>query len=163
MFNASTGRSCARRGRYERITTVTITLRTGDVSQIESFLVDRIYEYNAAATGYDDGLAFSAVRQNSSGDIEAGASGYTWGGCCYIAYLWVAEALRGQGIGRELLRAVEQHARAKGCRILFVATHSFQAPEFYVRCGFEPRASIRDHPVGYSSIFYAKRLDASSA
>ena len=138
---------------------MTITVRTGDAPQIEAFLVERIYEYNAAATGHDDGESFTAVRESSPGDIEAGISGYTWCGCCYIAYLWVAEAVRGQGIGSDLVRAVEQHARAKACRVMFVATHSFQAPGFYVRMGFEPVASIPDHPVGHSSIFYAKRLD----
>ena len=138
---------------------MTIIVRTGDAPQIEAFLVDRIYEYNAAATGHDDGESFTAVRESSSGDIEAGISGYTWCGCCYIAYLWVAEAVRGLGIGSELVRAVEDHARAKSCRVMFVATHSFQAPQFYVRLGFEPVASIPDHPVGHSSIFYAKRLD----
>ena len=60
----------------------------------------------------------------------------------------------------ELVQAVEKHARARNCRIMFVATHSFQAPQFYVRMGFEQVASMVDHPVGHSSIFYAKRLDA---
>jgi ribosomal protein S18 acetylase RimI-like enzyme len=139
---------------------VTITVRTGDAPQIEAFLAERIYEYNAAATGHDDGESFTAVREGSAGDIEAGVSGYTWCGCCYIAYLWVAETLRGRGIGSELMQAVEKHARAKACRVMFVATHSFQAPEFYRRMGFEQVASMVDHPVGHSSIFYAKRLDA---
>lgn len=49
--------------------------------------------------------------------------------------------------------------RAKACSVMFVATHSFQAPGFYVRMGFEQVASIPDHPVAHSSIFYAKRLD----
>jgi ribosomal protein S18 acetylase RimI-like enzyme len=139
---------------------MTITIRAGDAPQIESFLAERIYEYNARATGYHDGVAFSAVCENSAGDIEGGVSGYTWGGCCYIAYLWVAEASRGRGIGSELLRAAEQHARVKICRFLFVATHSFQAPGFYARRGFEQVAVIENHPVGHSSIFYAKRLAA---
>ena len=76
-------------------------IRTGDAPQVEAFLAERIYEYNAAATGQDDGESFTAIRESSAGNIEAGVSGYTWCGCCYIAYLWVAEALRGQGIGSE--------------------------------------------------------------
>lgn len=139
---------------------MTITVRTGDAPQIETFLAQRIYEFNAAATGHDDGESFNATREGSSGDIEAGISGYTWCGCCYIAYLWVAEAVRGRGIGSELLQAVEQHARAKACRIMFVSTHSFQAPEFYLRHGFEQIATIDDHPVGHASIFLAKRIDS---
>ena len=138
---------------------MTITVRSGDAQQIETFLADRIYEYNAAATGHDDGESFTAIRESGAGCIEAGVSGYTWCGCCYVSYLWVAEAARGRGIGRELLQAVEQHARTKSCRVMFVATHSFQAPQFYARMGFEQVASIADHPVGYSSLFFDKRLD----
>jgi N-acetylglutamate synthase-like GNAT family acetyltransferase len=137
---------------------VTIKVRAGDAPQIEAFLADRIYEYNAAATGHDDGESFTAIRESSAGDIEAGVSGYTWCGCCYITYLWVAEALRGQGIGTELVQAVETYARTKSCQVMFVTTHSFQAPEFYVRMGFEQVASIPDHPVGHSSRFYAKKF-----
>ena len=138
---------------------MTITVRTGDAPQVEAFLAERIYEYNAAVTGRDDGESFTAIRESVCGEIEAGVSGYTWCGCCYISYLWVAEAVRGRRIGSELMQAVESHAREKACRIILVATHSFQAPQFYARMGFARVASIPDHPVGHSSFFYAKRLD----
>lgn len=140
---------------------LSIAIHTGEVQELESFLAQRIYEYNAATTGYQDGESFAAVRESEPGNIEAGASGYTWGGCCYIAYLWVSETLRGKGIGSDLLRAVEAHARAKRCRVVFVASHSFQAPAFYARHGYRLVANVDDHPVGHSSIFFAKRLDAS--
>jgi len=138
--------------------TFSITVRTGDSPEIESLLSERIYEFNAAATGYRDGESFTAIHLGDSGAIEAGASGYTWGGCCYVAYLWVAEELRGKGMGSALLDAVERHARTKDCRIVFLSTHSFQAPEFYGRRGYEQVASINDHPPGHASIFFAKRL-----
>ena len=75
----------------------TIAIRTGDAPELEAFLAQRIYEYNAAATGYHDGESFTASYQSESANIEAGTSGFTWGGCCYISYLWVSEALRGRG------------------------------------------------------------------
>jgi hypothetical protein len=53
----------------------TITVRTGDAPGLEEFLVQRIYEYNAAATGYHDGESFTASYQTESGNIEAGTSG----------------------------------------------------------------------------------------
>lgn len=139
-----------------------IAVRTGDSPDIEAFLSERIYEYNAAATGYNDGESFTAVRRDELGNIEAGASGYTWGGCCYVTYLWVSQELRGHGIGSELLAAVERHARDKGCELVFLSTHSFQAPAFYAHKGFKPVARVEDHPVGHASIFYAKRLTAFS-
>ncbi|HEY1289549.1 MAG TPA: GNAT family N-acetyltransferase [Burkholderiales bacterium] len=136
-----------------------IAVRVGDAPQIEAFLAGRIYEFNAAATGYHDAESFTAVREDGSGAIEAGISGYTWGGCCFIVYLWVAAASRGKGLGSDLLGAVERHARERCCRLILVSSHSFQAPEFYARKGYEAMARIDDHPVGHSSHFYAKRLD----
>lgn len=134
-------------------------LADDDAGKMDAFLAERIYEFNAAATGYHDGETFAAVRETESGVVEAGASGYTWGGCCYVAYLWVAEALRGGGIGSELLDAVEAHARDKGCRVVFVSSHSFQAPQFYARHGYQQVAQVKDHPVGHDAIHFAKRLN----
>lgn len=135
-----------------------IEVRAGDAPEIERFLADRIHQHNAAATGYHDAQSFSAVRENAAGALAAGISGYTWGGCCYITYLWVSESSRRQGLGSELLAAVELHARDKRCRLVLLSSHSFQAPQFYARRGYRALARIDDHPVGHASIFYAKRL-----
>ena len=136
----------------------TIALHLGDAPEIERFLAERIYEYNSAATGYNDAELFNAVQRDGAGAVEAGISGYTWGGCCFVSYLWVSKSLRGKGLGSELLAAVERHAREKRCRLVLLASHSFQAPEFYARRGYERVAQVNDHPPGHSSIFYAKRL-----
>ncbi|HEY7239249.1 MAG TPA: GNAT family N-acetyltransferase [Burkholderiales bacterium] len=136
-----------------------IAVRVGDDPQIEAWLAERMYEYNAAATGYHDAESFTAVQADGTGAIEAGISGYTWGGCCFVTYLWVFETLRGKGLGSELLGAAERHACEKGCSVILVSSHSFQAPWFYARRGYERVARLEDHPVGHSSSFYTKRLD----
>ena len=136
-----------------------IAVRVGDAPQVEAFLAARIYEYNAAATGYHDAESFTAVQEDGAGAIEAGISGYTWGGCCFVSYLWVAASSRGKRLGSDLLAAVERHAREKRCRAILVSSHSFQAPWLYARRGYERVARIEDHPVGHSSTFYTKRLD----
>ena len=135
-----------------------IAVRVGDAPEIEAFLAQRIYEHNAAATGYDDAESFTALK-NDADSVEAGVCGYTWGGCCYVSYLWVSQASRGKGLGSDLLEAVERHARRKQCRLVLLSTHSFQAPAFYAARGYRLAARIADHPVGYSSSFYMKRLE----
>lgn len=57
-----------------------------------------------------------------------------------------------------MLRAVESHAREKCCHLVLLSTHTFQAPRFYARLGYEPVAQIEDYPVGHADIFFAKRL-----
>ena len=51
----------------------------GECDWADRFLADRIYEFNARATGYSDGESFAAVRRDESETIVAGISGYTWG------------------------------------------------------------------------------------
>jgi len=138
-----------------------ITLHVGDAPDVEAFLTERIVEFNANATGYVDAEAFSATQRDRDGVIRAGICGYTWGGCCYVSYLWVDERERGRGIGTALLQTAEAHARAKHCVVMLLASHSFQAPGFYERHGYDRQAVIHDHPVGYASVFLAKRLTAA--
>ena len=135
-----------------------IIVRVGEAPDVVSFLAERIYEFNSKATGYSDGEAFSSAQADESGAIRAGISGYTWGGCCYVSYLWVAESERRHGLGSALLAAAEEHARKRGCSVVFLATHSFQAPAFYEHRGYKAQAIVQDHPVGYASVVYAKRL-----
>jgi GNAT superfamily N-acetyltransferase len=135
-----------------------IRLSLGDCHELETFLSERIYEFNSRATGYFDAESFGAVQNDDAGKLIGGITGYTWGGCCYVSYLWVAEGRRGKGVGSALLRAAESNARDRGCTIAFLASHSFQSPGFYTHLGYEPQATIWDYPVGHSSVFLAKRL-----
>lgn len=41
----------------------TITIRVGDAPELDAYLAERIYEYNAAATGYRDAELFSAAAE----------------------------------------------------------------------------------------------------
>src|SRR5436190_6032091 len=56
-----------------------------------------------------------------------------------IGALVVDEALRGQGIGRALLEAMEAEARLRGCELLYVTTAERRddAHAFYERVGLE--------------------------
>ena len=74
--------------------------------------------------------------------ILAGAAGHTWGGTCEVIQVWVSETLRGRGVGRSLLEAVEEEARARGCHQILLNTHSFQAPDFYRQRGYAVLAQI---------------------
>ena len=140
------------------MTSKPITVRSGEAPEIEAFLAERIYEYNSQATGYYDGESFSASHVNDAGGIEAGIFGFTWGGCCFVSYLWVCEGMRGKGLGSALLEACERYAGTKKCSVVLLSSHTFQGPEFYRQRGYEAVARIEDYPVGHADIFLAKRL-----
>jgi GNAT superfamily N-acetyltransferase len=114
--------------------------------------------FNCTATGIRDARDFSARVHDVSGELTAGVQGWTWGSTGWVERLWVREDARGRGLGSRLLAAVETEARARGCRQLALSTHSFQAPDFYRRHGFEVVGEVPDYPIGHASLLLRKHL-----
>lgn len=121
------------------------------------FLEDQINAYNIARTGVGFGGFLSCFIRNDQGIIVAGVYGYTWGDCCQIELLWVQEALRGQGIGKQLLFTAEQEAVKRGCKVAVLDTHSFQAPGFYQKLGYQVIGQIEDYPLPEHRVIYLKK------
>ena len=121
-------------------------------------LAERIYEFNVDATGFKDGRMLRAARRGPDGNLEAGLSGWTWGGCGYIEYLWVRADLRGAGLGSRLLQAAEVEARARGCAQMVVFSHTFQAPDFYRQHDYVEYGRTENSPIGHADIHFAKNL-----
>lgn len=139
---------------------VIVCREDAECQALGSFLEDRIYEFNVKATGYDDGRLLAGCVRNEAGDVIAGFNGYTWGGCCELSNVWVDERHRGRGLGTSLLRAAEAEAAARGCLRIVLATHSFQAPGFYERMGYQRQYAIEGRPQGVEDVIYAKSLGA---
>jgi GNAT superfamily N-acetyltransferase len=119
---------------------------------------DSLNRYNIAATGYDDYRPLAIFLRDAAGAVLGGLTGYTWGGCLKIAYLWLPEEQRGQGYGTQLLQAAERVGRERGCRQAILDSHSFEAPAFYQRAGYTASVVAEDVPVGHQQVFLAKRL-----
>jgi len=128
---------------------------------VVSFLRDRIIEFNIAATGFDDGRSLTGLIRDEAGEIIAGLDGFTWGGYAKIEWLWVSEAHRRGGLGRRLMDSAEREAAARGCHIVVLDTHTFQAPGFYERLGYEVIGQVAGTPFGHGQVFFSKALDGS--
>ncbi len=135
----------------------TIT-RTDPTVEELGFLEDRIYEFNCAQTGQDDGQQFAFFIRNEQQEIIAGISGWTWARACEIRTLWVHADWRGHGYGSALLEAAEKEARAHGSQVIFLSSHSFQAPAFYQKHGYELAWQLEDFPPGHQYGFLIKRF-----
>ena len=122
------------------------------------FLEDRLYECNASATGIGDGRSLGVFLRDEAGSIVAGAAGHTWGETCELRQVWVAASFRGSGLGRRLIAEAEAEALRRGCQQLVLTTHSFQAPEFYRKLGFEVVSELAGYPRGHSQVVLRKPL-----
>ncbi len=120
-------------------------------------LDDGLFEFNASSTGIRDARLMAIFVRDDPARIVAGLYGWTWGGCCEVDKLWVHEDWRRRGIGTRLMQAAEAEARVRGAFQMIVATHSFQAPAFYHRLGFETVGALDDYPRGHQKLFLRKR------
>ncbi|MBI1296903.1 GNAT family N-acetyltransferase [bacterium] len=132
-------------------------------SEIEGFLSRRIREFNNVVSEphrrvrVDKPQSLSIVVRNSAGEIVAGLSSSTYWEWLDIDNLWVSEHLRGQGIGRQLLRRAESLAQARGCRRVMLTTFSFQARGFYEKEGYQVVGALEDYPPG--GVYYWMRKE----
>ena len=121
-------------------------------------LQDGIYEFGAQATGIADGRELAVLLRGSDGEVAGGAYGWSWGGTCYIRYLFLPEGMRNQGHGTRIMGIVEQEAVRRGCHQMVLETHDFQAPAFYRRLGFTVVGTVDDYPRGHRYLIMQKRL-----
>ena len=135
-----------------------ITIVEAPDAALAARLDDEIAAFNFDATGIRDARDLAATVHDDTGELIAGIQGWTWGATGWVERLWVREDARHRGVGTRLLTAAESEARARGCRQLALTTHSFQAPDFYRRHGFEVVGELPDYPAGHASLLLRKRL-----
>lgn len=54
----------------------------------------------------------------------------------HIRDLWIDKTYRGKGYGKMLISELENHFKDKGLNNINTVSCAFQAPEFYIKCGF---------------------------
>jgi N-acetylglutamate synthase-like GNAT family acetyltransferase len=119
---------------------------------------DHIYDHNRRATGRDDGRGLAFVIRDEMGCTIGIAAGYSWAGTSELKQMWVAEAYRGCGYGRELLKAFVAEAVSRGVRQIWVTSYDFQAPGWYENAGFKREAEFVGWPEGHSNVVLCKRI-----
>lgn len=123
-----------------------------------ALLSDAIHANDIAAAGDTAGPPIVLFLRDEAGAIRGGLLGDVWGGGAHLDILWVDESLRGQGYGSALLAMAEDEARAQGCHFIFLDSHSYEAPDFYRRHGYEVFGVLDDYPQGYQCYFLKKVL-----
>ena len=123
------------------------------------------FHFGCQANALDDGRSYFVHKQ---GDAIVGLVGLhhaVWGPeeNVWLAWFAVDPDCQGQGLGRDLLTAIERIAVTRGFRKLLVETYEHadfdKARRFYERNGFHPIGRIADYlPDGSPMIVYGKRI-----
>ncbi|MEK8032250.1 GNAT family N-acetyltransferase [Ideonella sp. DXS29W] len=116
---------------------------------------------NEAAAPMHEVRALQCYVRSADGQVLGGAVGRTWGLCAELQQLWVAPTHRGQGLGTRLVRAFEQRAIERGCRLGYLETFSFQAPVLYRALGYEVAATIEGYAPGIAKHLMTRVLGGS--
>ncbi|MEM7115607.1 MAG: GNAT family N-acetyltransferase [Chloroflexota bacterium] len=130
------------------------TITAVDMEQI----VGGLNEANGGKVPAYDKRPLNILSHDENGNLVGGLVGSTHWGWLYTKLLWVDPSQRGTGLGRQLMAAAEAEAQKRGCHAAYVNTFSFQAPEFYRKCGYEVWGELADYPVGETRIYLWKKL-----
>ncbi len=122
-----------------------------------------LHLYNLAAADLDSVRPLACFARDAAGAVVGGLRARIWGAAVEVQQLWVDEQRRRQGIGARLLRLAERAAAERGGRVVYLDTFSFQAPEFYRRCGYEQAARIEGFPDGIARYLMVKYLDGAGS
>jgi GNAT superfamily N-acetyltransferase len=114
-------------------------------------------EFNVQHLGDHKWTALDVYVRNPEGQVVAGLIGGFIFDRLYVYALWVAQDLRGLGLGTRILKAAEDAAIECGCRVAFLDTLTFQAPVFYEKRGYQRIAAVDFQP-GAQKIYMQKRL-----
>ena len=135
-----------------------LTMTERPEPHVREAIVGPLIIFNNSRTGQPEDyrpLVIILSDPNTSG-IVGGLWGETNFAHLHVDLLFVPEALRGTGLGRQMLLQAEQEAIARGCRGAWLDTYSFQAQGFYERLGYAVFGILNDYPPGQSRIFLHK-------
>jgi GNAT superfamily N-acetyltransferase len=101
-------------------------------------------------------ICFALCAPNQ--EIAGGVVGQIYWDWLYVDLMWVKDELRGRGFGQRLLRRVEDEARKRGAKNVYLDTFSFQAPDFYKKQGYQVFGKLENFPSGHQRYFLTKKL-----
>lgn len=137
---------------------VRISVETSPVKQIAGTLFDLLSQANVERTGDRKSEKLCVVARDSANALVGGIYGEIYWGWLNVLVLWVAPALRRQGLGTRLLARAETEALANGCHGVYLDTFTFQNHGLYLRAGYEIFGTLPHFPNGHSRHFLRKSL-----
>ena len=114
--------------------------------------------FNTEQAGPGEWRRLAVLIPDGAGGVAGGLWGKTSYGWLFTELLFVPAALRGSGLGTQILARAEAEARSRGCHSAWLDTFEFQARGFYERQGYVVFAQLDDYPAGSARFFLKKTL-----
>jgi GNAT superfamily N-acetyltransferase len=122
----------------------------------EKAVVQGLVGFNDGRVEREGWRRLAVLVRGDGGSLAGGLLGFTHWNWLFVSHVWLPEALRGRGLGRELLLRAEREALARGCRHAHLDTFSFQARGFYESLGYEVFGALEEFPPGHTRFFLRK-------
>ena len=106
----------------------------------------------------DDHEPLSVYCKDSNGRLIGGLTAKTYWHYLDIAYLWVDETQRLQGLANRIMDQAEDIARQRGCQYAMLDTYEFQALGFYRQRGYQQFGCLQGYCGKYQRYFLSKNL-----
>ncbi|WP_299005168.1 N-acetyltransferase [uncultured Shewanella sp.] len=130
-----------------------------DNQSVLNELISGVRQYNIEHMGDEKTKPLMVVARDRDGKTIGGVAGVTIYQNFLITVVWVDEAHRGSGLGRQLMMQAENEAKGRDCLVAQLDTLSFQAPAFYQKMGFEIVGTVPGFAKSPARFFMLKRYD----
>ncbi len=128
----------------------------------QAFTAQRLMEHTEQAVGAKVTPAPFALLAYEGEKMIGSIIGKIFFNWLHLDLVWVDEAYRGKGMGRELLSAARKQAETMKLTGIETWTQSWQAPEFYKKQGYEEFAVIDDFTPGRKRHAFRLYLEKSA-
>lgn len=119
-----------------------------------NYIHNKIIEHNLKyITEYEE---YILCLKDNSANIIGGVVASKDNERMTINYLWVDDSARGNGYGTKLIKHIEEIAIDKGCTVVWLNTFGFQAPDFYIKTGYELFGTLENCINGYNQYLFKK-------
>ena len=126
----------------------------------KAHLENSLNHFNMNLTGIPFGGDVAVLVYDDHEHVVGGVNGWQWGDSFEVGFLWLEQEWRGQDIGTQLIRSLEQQATGRGCTQIHLDTYSFQAIDFYLKLGYEVVGTLDNFPTPHKRYFLKKNLPA---
>jgi GNAT superfamily N-acetyltransferase len=140
----------------------TLSLTDAADDEVRKAVVAPLIEYNSSQAGPSRNRPIAVLVKDHTDAVIGGLWGHTGYEWLFTQLLVVPAALRGRGVGTEIMQIAEREALQRGCHGAWLDTFEFQARGFYEQLGYKCFGELPNYPQGFSRFFMKKMLTHAS-